>query len=612
MKSKYLDFLASIDVSRLMGNTERLLKHEICQTFDGYHASADEAVKILQENGIPNIEKLTFPADGKTAYQDKLQPLGWTATKGKLTILSGRGIEPGFVAADFQAHPFHLVKGSCSTAPEGETVRVITLEQALMRKDLRGYMVMRNQLHTPGCRELPRLLDMGARGVITDFAMNSETERDGIQWNNAFTERNNWHVTKDDRPFIAYCVTPAVGEKLRKALAYGELTAKIESDARRYETTVDLVTAMVPGRRKEEFWIFAHLYEPLSNDNSAGVACAIETARQIMMRGTPEFSLRVLFGLEHYGFAEYAAHRGDKNLSSEVIGGIDYDAMYLRNDWYIHFNVAAPGTPFYGNYLLRMLAQDINGLEGVPDIQFKNSFPSMYDDDSFLSDSSTGVPTVWPFRKGQALWHNSKQTMDYLHPDAFRTCCAINTTFTNAVISPDAALLERLPEQISQSMQEETKRMVGSQLEHLTRRRDILAQDLENFTRCFKPEQIQAARERLQKEYEELTKGLSDEIEWTPLRRQLETIVPRRLTVGFPFDQAKVPASERIILPGSILYCPMAAMLANMDGMRNMAEITRMVEHETCAIITEDRLEDYVHAFQHLAKYGYIEWQNKG
>ena len=149
--------------------------------------------------------------------------------------------------------------------------------------------------------------------------------------------------------------------------------------------------------------------------------------------------------------------------------------------------------------------------------------------------------------------------------------------------------------------------MVGSQLEHLTRRRDILLQDLENFTRHFKPEQIQTAKERLQREYDVLSKGLSNEIEWTPLRKQLERIVPKRLTVGFPFDQAKVPAAERIILPGSILYCPMAAMLSNMDGKRNMAEIVRMVEHETCARIADDRLEEYMQAFRHLAKYGYID-----
>lgn len=40
-----------------------------------------------------DAEIITFPADGKTACQDKITPLGWEATTGKLTILSGFGFE---------------------------------------------------------------------------------------------------------------------------------------------------------------------------------------------------------------------------------------------------------------------------------------------------------------------------------------------------------------------------------------------------------------------------------------------------------------------------------------------------------------------------------------
>ncbi len=607
MKKSYRKFFEEVDSAVLMKNTERLYAHEKRLTFDDWHMSAEETVRILDENGIPGIEKITFPADGRTAYQDKIQPLGWTASQGKLTILSAEGFESGFVAADFERHPFHLVKGSCSTAAGGEVVRIITLEEALRGGDLHDAMVMRNQRHTPKCDELATLLDLGARGVITDFAMNDDVERDGLQWNNAFTERNNWHVTVDDRPFIAYCVSPAVGEKLRTAIEKGPVSARIESDGRRYESTIDVVTALVPGKRREEFWIFAHLYEPLSNDNSAGVACAVETARLIMKKGVPEFSLRLIFGLEHYGFAAYMSHRGDRNMASEVIGGIDYDAMYLRRDWFIHFNVAAAGTPFFGNWILEMLAEDLKGEQGVPEIVFNNSYASMYDDDTFLSDSTTGIPTVWPIRRGKALWHNSLQTMDYLHEDAFRVCCAMNTAFVDAILSPDVSLLVRIPGMIGPDLDREIERAVGSCREHLTRRRDIMRQDLENFARCFDPAVLEPALKVLEREFDSRVESLADCREDTSFKKSLEDIIPGRLTVGFPFDQAKVPASERIGMPGSILYSPMAAMLSNMNGCRSMAEIVRMVEHEICRIIPDEELEKYVTAFKHLCKYGYIE-----
>lgn len=173
------------------------------------------------------------------------------------------------------------------------------------------------------------------------------------------------------------------------------------------ESTVDVVTAMVPGKRKEEFWIFAHLYEPLSNDNSSGVAAAIETARILMTEGKPEFSLRLVFGLEHYGFAAYASTHG-KYLGDEVIGGCNYDAMYLRKEWSIRFRCAAPASPFYGNYLGKILADDLQNVPGAPVVSFHNAFDCMYDDDTFLTDPTVGIPTVWPIRTGKNFWHNSK------------------------------------------------------------------------------------------------------------------------------------------------------------------------------------------------------------
>ena len=299
MRALYKHLRSQLDADRLYSNMAALYQLEHGQTFSCYRASARKTLDILKENGIPNAEIMTFPADGKTAYQDKIMPLGWDATTGKLTILSGPGLERGLVAADFQEHPFHLIKGSVGTAPGGEIVRILTYKQALAQADASDALVMIPPGMGPGIRPaLVTMLDLGARGMISDFAMNAADEPDGIQWCNAYTERANWHVTADDRPFILFSIKPNMGLRLRKALDLGPVTAKIESDARRFETEVDVVTALVPGRRKEEFWILAHLYEPLSNDNSSGVAAAIETARLMMAEGQPEFSLRVIFGLE--------------------------------------------------------------------------------------------------------------------------------------------------------------------------------------------------------------------------------------------------------------------------------------------------------------------------
>jgi hypothetical protein len=139
------------------------------------------------------------------------------------------------------------------------------------------------------------------------------------------------------------------------------------------------------------------------------VASAIETARLIMQQGTPEFSLRLLFGLEHYGFAAYAASRGDRNLSGEVIGACDYDAMRIRKNWDIVLRTAPPGTPFFGNFALYKMAEELQDFPDSPKISCQDAFSCMYDDDVFLSDSTTGVPTIWPIREGTGIYHNSLQ-----------------------------------------------------------------------------------------------------------------------------------------------------------------------------------------------------------
>ena len=119
MRELYKHLRSQLDADRLYGNMAALYQLEHGQTFSCYRAAAKKAMEILKENGIPNAEIIEYPADGKTAYQDKIMPLGWESTTGKLTILSGPGLKPGLVAADFQEHPFHLIKGSVGTAPGG-------------------------------------------------------------------------------------------------------------------------------------------------------------------------------------------------------------------------------------------------------------------------------------------------------------------------------------------------------------------------------------------------------------------------------------------------------------------------------------------------------------
>ena len=607
MKKRYEAFLSAIDTERMLRQTETLWRAEFGQTFSCYHRSANLALQLLRENGFPNAEKITFPADGKTSWQDKIAPLGWDATYGKLTILSGPGFSHEFVAADYQKHPFHLIKGSCGTKPGGEILRLITFEQMLGGADTTDAAVLIQDGSGPGCPDLKLMLDLGARVIISDYAMNTNDEPDGLQWNNAFTEGSNWHVNAYDRPFLAFTVTPRIGRQMRKAACMGEVKIRVESDARRHEDTVDVVTALLPGRRQEEFWILAHLYEPLSNDNSAGVAAAMEILRQLQCQGTPEFSVRVIFGLEMYGFASYVKLLGDQNLSAKVIGGIDVDAMYLRDDWILRLRCASPNVPFYGNFLMRMLRDDLNGMPEVPKMDFQNSFPCMYDDDSFLGDPTIGVPILWPIRFGQkALWHNSGQTMEFIHPRAYAVGTAFNLTLVDSIVNPRPEYLSRLGEVAAAELAEERERAVGSFREHMERRCEILRQDMESFARALPNTDLSAARQAVETACATALANADGILPSSPWRDFAKHITPHRTHTGFPFDCAKAPVDARVKLPGSTIYSPLAAILANMDGKRDLAEAIRRTEHEICQEIPEKAIRKFIHILFYLADHGYL------
>ncbi len=604
---KFRNFRDTLDIDSMLKNTEALLKCELPQNFSAYHAAADKTLELIQAAGIPNGEKITFPADGKTAFQDKITPIGWEVSYGKLEIKSASAIAPGTILADYTRHPFELIKGSVGTAPGGEDVEIVSYRAMLAGADVTGALVMSPANTGPIYSYLSTALDLGARGFVTDYAMNSNTQPDGIQWCNAYTEHNNWHANCGDRSFIAFAISPANGKKLRQSLDAGSVFCHIESDARRVESTVDVVTALVPGKSSKEFWILAHLYEPLSNDNSSGVAAAIETARSIMNNGTPDYSLRIVFGLELYGFCAYAHHRGNRNLSDEVIGGCNYDAMYLHPGWKLKLCHAGAGTPTFANLILHELFDTLQGEPGVPELLCFDSFDAMYQDDSSLSDSTTGVATVWPLRlqDGSALWHNSMQDMSYIGKEEFAIGCAINATIVDSCVNPDLQTMKNFPANAAEALKKEVSRAVGSHREHLLRRKEIITDCAATLDERF-DEVKQEIFHALDTTFAALEPDLADDIPHSLWRDYARQITVSRVTTGFPYDLAALPPRERRGLPGAVIYGPLGIMLANMDGKRDLATVIRRAEHEISRLMPENEIKKLLSAIFFLADHGYL------
>jgi putative AbiEii toxin of type IV toxin-antitoxin system len=362
MKDIFSKVLKKINKKQLYEDIENLWKLELPQTSSAHAASAAYTLELLNKAGIENAEIINFPADGKTVYQDKRMPLAWDASVGRLTVKKSPVAFNDPVVADYQRHPFSLIKGSVSTPKGGQLVKIITEAQLFAGEECAGALILCAHETKPEAEILTAALDLGALGLITDFY--AQQYRDAISWVNSCTEGMHWHVQCEDRPFIAFSVSPNTADELRHAVNTGELTALVESDGKRHEGVLPGVTALVPGRQKKEFWLIAHLYEPLSDDNSNGVAGAIEIVRvikeMIAKKELPEleFSIRLVFSAEQYGHAAFADKFGGC-LADKTIGAINLDSLMSGNPGQkLHINLAPSGSPFFGNYLMEMLVDE--------------------------------------------------------------------------------------------------------------------------------------------------------------------------------------------------------------------------------------------------------------
>lgn len=531
MDKLYSQILNSIDGDELVRRVKALNKIDRGQTFKHYHLSCEHILSELKKYGIPNAEIVTVPADGKTVYEDKRMPIAWDATIGKLTLNDADKT----VAADFSVEPFNLVKGSCGIKAGGETLRIITEEQYLAGEDPRNALVMLSTSTWPRAAALTPILNMGGRGIISDYMTSRYDFPDAVQWVNASTEGNNWHIQCDDREFVGFSVSLCMGCKIRDLANRGTLTAFVECDGRRYEGTLPAVTALIPGKKAEEVWLLAHAFEPLLDDDSNGITASIEIARKVMERGTPEYSLRLIFAMELYGFAAFHA-----NFKGRAIGGCNLDSLPSCKNQYCRMIPPCGPKTFHGVDIMKKIGE---GFDGCP--LAKTVTPQCFDD-MFLSDTTTGIPTLWFLKDnsyGPNLWHTTVQTQDdYLDADTFKgyTALAAMWTIKTVFAADDHAETEKL---------------------------DIKLID-------------------------------------TPWRRHAAEYVFSRNTVGFPQDLVNAPKDKR--RPASVIYDHKGSMLSRMDGVKNMAQLVAESEAERQQQLSDADIKKCLGLFNYFAEYGYL------
>ena len=602
IRDLYDRLAANVDENRLWQDMKDVTEKELGQTFTHYRLAAECALKKMKEAGISECKLLELPADGESVFLDKTMPLAWDVTKGKLSVISGNGFEEGEELANYEKHPFSIVKGSVATKEGGEKLKIVTEKDFLAGKDVKNALVLLEQSTWPRAHILNPVLDKGGRGLISCFSKGAERFPDSIQWVVASTSGPHWHPVKGDRNFISFSISLALAERLRKSASEGDFYVLAESDGKRYEGVLPFVTGIIPGRRKEEVWLSAHLYEPLADDNSTGIAAVLESARTILANGTPEFTVRLLFGMEVYGFAAYAALRGVP-LHKEVLGGINYDGVCCKK---IGFYPAGGALPWYGNILLKLIFNSLTNYIKSPQLTYTSC--GRYFDDISISDPTVGVPAVWPLNMDMSIWHNSSQTPESVDRKLFKDSALLNILFANLISSPVKEMVDSAVDAMSKELEDFkgtlNKYVYTSHKERFLAKAALFRKDIKHFAISSGEEYVENLLKIFDEKVAELSADLSDSAKDFAILSGLEKVFPVRLSAGLPNDQKKVPEKERT--PIGVMYDPLAVMFAEADGKKSVKDLLLAAEYQSDEEWDEEGIKKMLDRFMFFVKWGYL------
>lgn len=628
---KIQDFDRYLDHDWLDRHVRGLYRIERRQTTSAWNAAAQYTFDLLKAEGF-DAEKIDFPADGKTAYQDKCTPIGWDCSHMTLTLCKKI---PGIadpVLADFNREPLEVVKHSVATPAGGLDARVVTESQMKAGADVTGAFVLLDPTTRPYTVSISTILDLGAVGWISDYLENPCVDPDCVNWVNAGTECHTWHVLADDRPFISFQISQKKGLYLRQACSNGEVKVHAESDGHRYETVLPAVTALLPGEDKREVWLLGHLYEPLIDDNSNGVIGSIALLKALRaMRDEGllklKYSVRVVFASEMYGFAafseKYMNDRGLPDLKSMTLGGIVMDGIIgsvdkadlreltLRSSTdFRDYNDRIGG--FAGNV---MLEESANAFITVsPETKFIRTGQMMCDD-MFLSDASVGLNTVWIAHGPKGLHHNS--LLDEAHldvPTMARHLAFCGDWVRRMVASDEAEIREALPrivERANRNLASTASGKIRPGSDPAARMNFLYEREIRRIRSLSLygdiPELEEAVKALVMPEIVQAEPKTAP----TPWFDYASKFTFARAMRGFPHDMVRLPKKERRFMPGSILYSDLSAVVSRLTPGVSFADVIREAECDLGMVYPDSTVRKYLYLCIWLAQAGYLKMKSE-
>lgn len=405
-------------------------------TFPQYHESSAWCAETLRELGVAQVERVAFPADGKSKFADWMMPLAWDVKDATLELIA----PAPQVLARYREQPQSLVMWSAPTPPEGAQGELVVLEKGtraeVEQTDVRGKILFTPR-HPTDIKAL--VAQRGGIGIVSDW-MKAKDLPDERQWVNTWSDApGGWAMHAHDAPLWGFMLSPREGERLRQEAAWvgRDAPPRLRAcvDSRWYEGELHYVTGIVPGASDEEVLLMAHINEQGANDNASGAATVLTTAGtlcRLIAQGRlppPRRTTRFLLMPESYGTIAYAAQHRERLKRTRVALNVDGGAGdYDHEDSALEIFVNPHCCPNFADTALIGLVRDYYAQQGRPD-KWKVKRYTLAGD-NFFCDPLLGVPHPWlAMGDGGDFWHNSADTPDKVDPRSLRDLSTMVAAF---------------------------------------------------------------------------------------------------------------------------------------------------------------------------------------
>lgn len=583
-----------------------------------FEKSADLCRRELEKSGAKQTSIVSLKADGEQAYGDFIMPRAWDFEYARLEIFKPEEFK-GKILADTSIHPFHIANRSRDI--NEDIFEVIDIKKISKNSRLDGCFVFCGNIHPRECRH--EIEKTGATGIISSFSKAPDI-KDGLFWINGWVKNSGWYHTKQDRQMVCFSITPADGEFLQNLLDASQVKVKVSVRSRTYDGHIYSITGLIPGKTNREICFLAHLYEPMLTDNATGVAGLIELCRVFNSliennEFMPEISIRFLFSMERYGMMEFFERKHNVIYAFNV----DSIADDIVKTEKMHYTLYGSPLviPFFGDWILERI------LTAFFKYPWKKEMPA-YEDDTFVSDSSIGIPSGYLVSHPGKLHHNSylSQTVNWEQGKHVLNILGVYFFMLSSGIRK-----KYLPV-LEMSARSEFFSYIANLASRLASMENLdshgIKRRIDYFAEYIKKKYLSArsfgigCRENFLLEIDGIAKKSIKEInsKFPELRENIQIfssedkkatniLITRRKKV-FIFSLADIPHSERIHPPEGFHH-----IINRIDGKKDLHQIFEEICFEkelyNLAPIDENEKRCFRKYIEFLAKYGYLGFKYK-